>query len=535
LIENSARTGFHKPQFVEREPDPSPDTGRLGAQLPVDDMRHSLPILLTTLLLVLAFPAGAQAAQELYASPSGSGSACTQAAPCSLMTGMADAPYEGTLTLAGGSYGSLAQPLAPPPPNENLFTMQGTPGEPTPQLFIDTTGSGPPHSGVYALQLSASATLRDIAITALGAYDEGVEVGSLDHVLVTDTAGPIACQPLGNIADSACIALASGAWAVEDGGSNLPATPATVHYDNDTFFAPNGTAAYLWPVNFELTVDATDTIFDGGTYDIDGSHAGSEGGTLDIVPSYDAFSKVDPVTLIPHPKAGGSYHTDPTAPTFADPETGDIHEANGSSTIDAGTEDNEGGATALGGESRWIGPAMDIGAYEAPEAPSLNTTLAGHDGVAVEVNPEGADTTVTSTSAAYPAGTLTVAPTATVTGHIAAVQLTCAPPVPALSTGCHGTLHLIVAHERRIRKGKRTVTKVVAVTIGSATFALAGGQHQTIAVHLTTAGSASLATAKHKRLAVSLQIVRSDGAGKSGHPLTLVLAPVKAKQHKLHK
>lgn len=282
-------------------------------------MRHRLPILLTALLLVLAVPVGAQAAQELYVSPSGSGSACTQAAPCSLITGMANAPYEGTLTLAGGSYGSLAQPLAPPPPNENLFTMQGTPGEPTPQLFVDTTGSGPPHSGVYALQLSASATLRDITITALGAYDEGVEVGNLDHVLVTDTAGPIACQPLGNIADSACIALASGAWALEDGGSNLPANPATVHYDNDTFFAPSGTAAYLWPVNFELTVDATDTIFDGGVYDIDGSGAGGdgEGGTLDIAPSYDAFSKVDPVTLIPHPKVGAA--TTPTRPPRPSP------------------------------------------------------------------------------------------------------------------------------------------------------------------------------------------------------------------------
>ena len=171
---------------------------------------------------------------------------------------------------------------------------------------------------------------------------------------------------------------------------------------------------------------------------------------------------------------------------------------------------------------------MDIGAYEFPEA---SLPILGSTGTVQQ----STSAALTSTSAAYPAGTLTVAPTATVTGHTAAVQLTCAPPAPALSTGCHGTLHLIVAHKRRIRKGKRTVTKVVAVTIGSATFALAGGQHQTIAVHLTTAGSASLAAAKHKRLAVSLQIVRSDGAGKSGHPLTLVLAPVKAKQHKLHK
>jgi hypothetical protein len=368
-------------------------------------MRLRIPIPFATVLVALAVPAAAAQATPFYAAPSGSGSACSQAAPCSLATAMENAKAfdQDELTLASGSYGSLAHPLAPPPRNEGFILVHGTPGAPAPQLFIDTTGAGPPNTDVFALQLNGGATLRDVAITALGASDEGVTAGSLDHVLVTDTAGEIACQPFGSIRDSACVALAVGARALSEGGSNSPAAPETVEYDNDTFYAPNGTAAYLWPVNFELTVKTTDTIFAGGTYDIDGSGAGGAGGTLDIVPSYDAFSKVDPVTLIPHPKGGSSYNIDATAPTFADPATGDVHEASGSSTIDAGTEENAGGATDLGGGPRWIGHAMDIGAYEAPTAPIVDQTLAGHDGVSVLVNPDGADTTLTLRYGATPA------------------------------------------------------------------------------------------------------------------------------------
>ncbi|HEY3758813.1 MAG TPA: fibronectin type III domain-containing protein [Solirubrobacteraceae bacterium] len=369
-------------------------------------MRLRIPILFTTLLAALAAPVAAQGAQQqFYAAPSGSGSACSQAAPCSLATAMESAKDfdQDELTLASGSYGSLEHPLAPPPQNEGFNLVHGTPGAPAPQLFIDTTGAGPPNTDVFALQLNGGATLRDVAITALGSNDEGVEAGSLDHVLVTDTTGEIACQPLGNIRDSACVALAGGAHALNYGGSYFPATPHSVEYDNDTFYAPGGTAAYLWPVNFALTVKTTDTIFDGATFDIDGSGGGGEGGTLDVVPSYDAFGKVKPVNLIPPPKGSSSYHIDAIAPTFADPATGDVHESSGSSTIDVGTEENAGGVSDLGGGPRWIGHAMDIGAYEAPTVPIVAQTLAGHDGVSVLVNPDGAETTVTLRYGSTPA------------------------------------------------------------------------------------------------------------------------------------
>src|ERR1700679_591704 len=120
-------------------------------------MRLRIPILLTTLLIALAAPVAAQGAQQqFYAAPSGSGSACSQAAPCSLATAMetAKAFDQDELTLASGSYGSLEHPLAPPPQNEGFALVHGTPGAPAPQLFIDTTGAGPPHIDVFALQLN---------------------------------------------------------------------------------------------------------------------------------------------------------------------------------------------------------------------------------------------------------------------------------------------------------------------------------------------------------------------------------------------
>jgi hypothetical protein len=113
------------------------------------------------------------------------------------------------------------------------------------------------------------------------------------------------------------------------------------------------------------------------------------------------------------------------------------------------------------------------------------------------------------------------------------VLLTCRPSsAQAPSLGCRGALRLVVKQKRHVHKGRRTLAKTIALTIGSASFALAGGQHETVAVHLSAAILASLRTAKRHRLPVVLQIVRSDGAPQSGAPLTLVLAPAKANHKK---
>lgn len=83
-----------------------------------------------------------------------------------------------------------------------------------------------------------------------------------------------------------------------------------------------------------------------------------------------------------------------------------------------------------------------------------------------------------------------------------------------------------------MHRGKHTVTKTAAVTIGSAAIALADGQRKTITVHLTGPALASIKAAEHHRLAVAFQVARGDGASTSAGTVTLVLAPARAKHKK---
>jgi hypothetical protein len=339
---------------------------------------------------MLAWPAAAQADQR-FAAPTGAGASCTQANPCSVQTAIDAASGVDEVILAGGSYGSAVTPLTTPLSNGGFVSVRGAAGEPMPRLFIDTSTT---LGSSYALELGGG-SLADVAVTALGANDEGVLARSFDHVSVLVPTGRFGCWPSLSMTDTACVVLAPGAYALYDGGSEFPANPVTLTLDHDTLFAPEGTAAYLWPQNFALTVAATDTIFAGGAgigeYDIDGSNHKASG-SVHIEPSYDRYgARLNPGGLI----SGSSYHTVITPPTFANPAAGDVHEASGSSTIDAGTQDDVGGNTDLGGGSRWIGAAQDIGAYEAPQAPRLLVFHAAHDGVDVQLNPNGADTTVT--------------------------------------------------------------------------------------------------------------------------------------------
>jgi hypothetical protein len=337
---------------------------------------------------MLVWPALAQATQR-FAAPTGIGTSCTRAAPCSLPTAIDKGSGVDEVILAAGSYGSAAFPLTTPLSNGGFISVRGAAGEPMPQLFLDTAAR---EGDNYALELGGG-SLADVAVTALGANDEGVLARTFDHVSVLVATGIFGCSPSVSMTDTACVVLAPAAKALYDGGSEFPALPATLTLDHDTLFAPEGTAAYLWPQNFALTVAATDTIFDGGTgfseHDIDAGNHGT--GSVKIDPSYDSYANLEPAGLIPP----GSYHTVGTPPTFASAVAGDVHEAGGSSTIDAGTQDDLGGDTDLGGGPRWIGAQPDIGAYEAPEAPNLLLFHAAHDSVDVQLSPNGADTTVT--------------------------------------------------------------------------------------------------------------------------------------------
>ena len=77
--------------------------------------------------------------------------------------------------------------------------------------------------------------------------------------------------------------------------------------------------------------------------------------------NYDSEDEPGPATTVTDP---GSGTNQVAAPQFADPASGEFHQAAGSPTINAGADDGLLGPLDLDGESRVQGPAPDIGADE---------------------------------------------------------------------------------------------------------------------------------------------------------------------------
>jgi|GEM_PF-2930415 len=91
-----------------------------------------------TLLSLLAFPAAASAA-DTWASPGGTGSACTEANPCSLFMASQTVTPEQDVHIGSGNYGSPASPLT-----DRLYTTADRVhfiGHPDANLYIDSSST----------------------------------------------------------------------------------------------------------------------------------------------------------------------------------------------------------------------------------------------------------------------------------------------------------------------------------------------------------------------------------------------------------
>lgn len=91
-------------------------------------------------LALLAALASSASAAPRYASPNGSGSTCTEGAPCKITVAVSGAHSGDTVVLAGneGSYGTTGAPLTTQLSMENGVSMQGAPGQPMPQIYSES-------------------------------------------------------------------------------------------------------------------------------------------------------------------------------------------------------------------------------------------------------------------------------------------------------------------------------------------------------------------------------------------------------------
>jgi hypothetical protein len=341
------------------------------------------------LMLLIAAPSAWATAR--YASPNGTGTACTQAVPCNIYEAVEKATEGDDITIEPGTYGSptpLATTLAEIAHN---VSMHGRAGQPRP-LIITEAGYG-------IRLLGENSTVSDLDVEdSAGEY--GIYVASninasIDHV-ISHVSAPkaIACYPSGTLTDSVC--WASGTEGIATAlGVGLSAT-ATLR--NDTLIASGsgGTAVLDSAMSDStMTMNLTNTI--------------ARGAGTDIVARTDSESKSKAIVNADHsnyatvheePGVGGStISVSPAgtatnltgAPGFVNAAAGDFHENSGSlSTIDQGIDSPLNGKTDLDGNPRELGgseggrfPApfpsfrTDIGAYEFIPRPSCQVMGAG--------------------------------------------------------------------------------------------------------------------------------------------------------------
>jgi hypothetical protein len=326
-------------------------------------MSRRLGPVLVTLAMVAPLPASAAAATR-YAAPSGaaSGSCTNPFAPCTIGTALGVAGAGDEVVLAPGLYTNQNANAALPVPAN--VTLRGAPGRERP--LIDQPRAFTSCTTCANVSLGAGATLRHVRVRQLPAGGGALSVpvsATVEDVLAEGARGALIVRSggaAGVARDSAfrCTAATCHAVSVTGGGADLRNVTAVA-------LGTGGVGIDVATGSSSAPVSGVNVVAQGALRDV-AVHTG------DVTLRYSSF---DPAKVL---QAGsstfaGSDHRAGVA-VLVDPASGDLREAPGSPTIDAGTDPGRSGGDP-DGHPRVIGRAPDVGAYERRPAP-LTSLLA---------------------------------------------------------------------------------------------------------------------------------------------------------------
>jgi len=331
-------------------------------------MRSRRAIVTLTATLLLGVPPAAWAG-ERFASPGGSGEACTKAVPCGIVAAIDKAAANDDVTVEPGTY-ETSEGLRD---EKRTLTIHGLAGSPRPVVIA--------HSGGLVLE-GASSTVRDIEFDVPGAHQSGLFVAGfgesaervLVHTLGSETNTCVALQAF-TMNDSVCVADGTNSYALLYNASI--AGVATLR--NDTLEASGGSGP-LGSVGVKVKA------FGGSELQVTLINSIAHGSNVDLLAAADSNAKSDGVLAAEHSNfatenvesEGGKTSVTPhgtgtnqtAAPLFANPGMDDFHELTGSPTIGAGFSSPANGLTDLHGIARQFGGLTDIGAYQFVGPPS---------------------------------------------------------------------------------------------------------------------------------------------------------------------
>jgi hypothetical protein len=348
------------------------------------------PVLALCATATLLATAPALAAQR-YAAPTplGAMNCSTAADACSFPSALAASTTSGDeVILAGGTYPAITTPI-----NQVASTISVHAADPAARPLLQFTTNG-------QLRLFA-ATLRDVDFSATAnngvgpLYDSGG--GTIERVRITSS-GPTATGAelySTTMRDSTIVVSgtnARGIWTSPSG------SVVSSQLRNLTVLA-SGTNSHALDLgnNFSggsTTVIVSNVIARGSTTDVF-AHAVA-GAPVSIQVDHSSFATASAVGGAVISDGGGNQNA--TAPVFVDQAGGDLREAPGSPTIDAGADAAANGTLDVTGGQRQVA-TTDIGAFEFLPAPVVGAATAAATGqttatVSAPVTPGGVATTI---------------------------------------------------------------------------------------------------------------------------------------------
>ena len=335
-------------------------------------------IILVCCALFIATASAAQAANR-FATPAGTGLACTAVAPCAIETAIGGVGNGDDVTLAPGTYGSVATPLASSlavsPADVSIHATRGQPAViySATSYALELVGPGDRVSDVVVHQRADNGSAFYLTSTARADRVMGIAESP------SAGAGGTGCVLLVSAQISNSVCLGVGAFA---NGLSVQAGldgPDFVTARNVTAIARNagsvpndnqGDAILLTgvaPRAASLTM--INSIAIGAEHDV--RLVGVSGGFASLVTSH-SYELGHSSTSFTSFSDGAGLLT--TAPAFLGAT--DFHQAIGSSSIDAGGDDAANGAYDLDGVPRTLGLHTDVGAYEQRVAAAATTSPA---------------------------------------------------------------------------------------------------------------------------------------------------------------
>ena len=419
--------------------------------------------------VMLALPASAQAGVR-HASPTGTGSECSEFNPCLLETAVGGALAGDEIVVAPGTH-ALSAALTPTVP----LTIHGTVGLPRPHIVAPT--------GSPALDSGATLSISDLTLESVDASSALTLAGdnsSAERVeaVATSSGGSaaIAMRPGNGVVVRDSLLRASSPTDAEALFYQATA-PGSVTLRNVTAVAsaPHSIGLDIFATAAAPTasIEAVNVIADAG---IDLSASADPASTSAINLFNSNFNSGD--------RRGGTIGgggNQILPPQFVNGAAGDFRQAAGSPTIDAGLTDPANGGLDLAGNPRTLNGRTDIGAYEIQP---------------VSAPPPVRDTTAASTVI----GRLRLSRTGVVSTTLAC---------PAGEARCNWAYSLrsarsvVVAAKRKKRKRR-------VLRLGSGHASAPGGRRVTVRIKLSKRNFRLIK--RRKRLRVKLTVRTTDAA-----------------------